>query len=77
MHEYGATSSYGRYYHGSDGLFSAAKNLNINEDIRKMSEELFAKNMGEAMEDAGLRWEPYVTGPSSTNPDFVPKYVHL
>lgn len=42
-----------------------------------MSEELFAKNMGEAMEDAGLRWEPYVTGPSSTNPDFVPKYVHL
>ncbi|RYP10119.1 hypothetical protein DL765_008213 [Monosporascus sp. GIB2] len=70
MHEYGATAQYGRYYHGSDGLFSAAKNLNINEDIRKLSEELFAKNMGDAMEDAGLRWEPYVTGSSSTDPDY-------
>ncbi|RYP55225.1 hypothetical protein DL769_010222 [Monosporascus sp. CRB-8-3] len=71
MHEYGATTQYGRYNHGSDGLFSAAKNLNINEDIRKLSEELFAKNMGDSMEDAGLRWEPYVTGSSSTDPDYT------
>ncbi|CRK37066.1 Carboxypeptidase 2 like protein [Verticillium longisporum] len=70
MHEYGATTQYGRYYHGSDGLFSAAKNLNINESIRSLSEEVFAKNIGYDMEDAGLRWEPYVTGPSSRDLDF-------
>ncbi|KAL9944982.1 hypothetical protein D7B24_001399 [Verticillium nonalfalfae] len=70
MHEYGATTQYGRYYHGSDGLFSAAKNLNINKNIRSLSEEVFAKNIGNDMEDAGLRWEPYVTGPSSRDLDF-------
>jgi hypothetical protein len=73
MHEYGATTPYGPYVQAADGLFSAAKNLNINEDIRQLSEELFARNMGEAMEEAGLRWEPYVTGPSSRSEDFVPK----
>ena len=73
MHEYGATTPYGRYVQAADGLFSAAKNLNINEDIRTLSEELFATNMGNAMEAAGLRWEPYVTGPSSTNESFVPR----
>jgi hypothetical protein len=32
-----------------------AKNLNINESIRKLSEELFAKNIADDMEAAGLR----------------------
>ncbi|KAL4874917.1 hypothetical protein BJY04DRAFT_172486 [Aspergillus karnatakaensis] len=65
MHEYTAYSSFGgRYVHGSDGLFSAAKNLNINEQIRNLSEELFAKNIASDMESAGLRAEPYVTGSS-------------
>ncbi|GJC80888.1 carboxypeptidase 2 [Colletotrichum liriopes] len=56
-----ATSRYGSYYHGADGLFSAAKNLNIHPNIRTLSEELFAKNIGSDMESRGLRWEPYPT----------------
>ena len=51
----------------SDALFSAAKNLNINPNIRQMSEELFAVNVGTALEEVGLRWEPYVTGNSSNS----------
>ncbi|ROT38443.1 carboxypeptidase [Sodiomyces alkalinus F11] len=74
MHEYGATTQYGRYYHASDGLFAAAKNLNIHSDIRALSEDLFAKNIGDAMDEQGLRWEPYATGSSSTNLDFVPHF---
>jgi hypothetical protein len=69
MHEYTASAVYGGgYKHASDGLFSAAKNLNINSDIRQMSEDLFAGNIGAAMEAAGLRWEPYVTGTSNSTP---------
>ena len=69
MHEYGASSVYGgSYKHASDGLFSAAKNLNIQPDIRSLSEDLFATNMGSAMEAAGLRWEPYVTGSTNSTP---------
>lgn len=70
MHEYSATTQYGRYVQGADGLFSAAKNLNIHPAIRRLSEKLFAPAIGEAMEDLGLSWEPYVTGPSSSKPDF-------
>jgi hypothetical protein len=68
MHEYTASSKFGggQYVHGSDGLFSAAKNLNIHEDIRTLSEELFAKNIADDMKQAGLRAEPYVTGSSAT-----------
>lgn len=68
MHEYGASSVYGgSYKHASDGLFSAAKNLNIHPEIRRLSEEVFAENIGSALEAADLRWEPYVTGsPNST-----------
>uniref|UniRef100_L2G8F3 Carboxypeptidase M14B n=1 Tax=Colletotrichum fructicola (strain Nara gc5) TaxID=1213859 RepID=L2G8F3_COLFN len=62
-------------YHAADGLFSAAKNLNIHPDIRSLSEELFAKNIGSAMESRGLRWEPYVTGSTSTNPEFKPTFA--
>ncbi|WYZ39909.1 hypothetical protein EsH8_IV_000250 [Colletotrichum jinshuiense] len=75
MHEYSATSRYGSYYHAADGLFSAAKNLNIHPDIRALSEDLFAKNIGAAMESRGLRWEPYVTGSTSTNPEFKPTFA--
>ncbi|TDZ39301.1 Carboxypeptidase 2 [Colletotrichum trifolii] len=75
MHEYSATSRYGSYYHAADGLFSAAKNLNIHGGIRALSEDLFAKNIGSAMEARGLRWEPYVTGSTSTKPDFTPSFA--
>ncbi|KAM0288411.1 hypothetical protein ACHAO9_007056 [Fusarium lateritium] len=74
MHEYGSSSKYGKYSQAADGLFSAAKNLNINKDIRELSEKLFAKNIGNAMVKAGLRWEPYVTGQTSADPDYVPKF---
>ncbi|KAK1711913.1 carboxypeptidase [Colletotrichum acutatum] len=75
MHEYSATARYGSYYHAADGLFSAAKNLNIHPDIRTLSEEVFAKNIGSDMEARGLRWEPYVTGSTSTNPAFKPTFA--
>ncbi|KAL2753266.1 hypothetical protein ACRALDRAFT_1083065 [Sodiomyces alcalophilus JCM 7366] len=74
MHEYGATTQYGRYYHAADGLFAAAKNLNIHRAIRALSEDLFAKNIADAMDERGLRWEPYVTGASSADLDFVPHF---
>lgn len=67
MHEFSAPSRYGgAYVHASDALFSAAKNLNINQEIRQLSEDLFAVNIGTALEAAGLRWEPYVTGNSNS-----------
>jgi hypothetical protein len=78
MHEYGSSARFGaegRYGHASDGLFSAAKNLNINAGIRELSETLFAPNMGKDMEAVGLRWEPYVTGSSSSSPDYVANFA--
>lgn len=67
MHEYSATSRYGGdYLPGADALYSAAKNLNIEPAIRSMSEELFAPAMAAHLEEQGFRWEPYVTGESST-----------
>lgn len=77
MHEYGSSARFGngRYAHASDGLFSAAKNLNINGDIRNLAEKLFAPRIGEAMEAAGLRWEPYVTGSSSSSNDYVADFA--
>ncbi|KAL3483922.1 Zn-dependent exopeptidase [Aspergillus germanicus] len=77
MHEYSAFSTFGggKYVHGSDGLFSAAKNLNINEGIRELSEELFARNIATDMEAAGLRAEPYVTGSSVSNSSTVADFA--
>ncbi|KAL2808968.1 Zn-dependent exopeptidase [Aspergillus granulosus] len=77
MHEYAAISIFGggKYTHGSDGLFSAAKNLNINEGIRTLSEELFAKNIANDMKSAGLRAEPYVTGSSVSNSSIVADFA--
>ncbi|KAJ0426667.1 Zn-dependent exopeptidase [Aspergillus carlsbadensis] len=77
MHEYSAYTTFGEgnYVHGSDGLFSAAKNLNINEGIRQLSEELFARNIATDMEVAGLRAEPYVTGSSVSNSSIVAEFA--
>ncbi|KAL4791127.1 Zn-dependent exopeptidase [Aspergillus venezuelensis] len=77
MHEYSAYRTFGdgKYVHGADGLFSAAKNLNINEGIRALSEELFAKNIADDMEAAGLRAEPYVTGSSVSNSSIVADFA--
>lgn len=74
MHEYRVNSrgQEGKYSPGADGLFSAAKNLLIEEGIRNMSETLFADNIVADMEKAGLRTEPYVTD-DSDSPD--PGYV--
>lgn len=67
MHEFGASTRYGgSYVQAADALFSAAKNLNINQEIRQLSEDLFATNIGSALEAVGLRWEPYVTGRSNS-----------
>lgn len=54
----------GNLVQGADALFSAAKNLNIHPDIRSLSEELFAAQIGEDLEAAGFRWEPYATSES-------------
>ena len=77
MHEYSATSTFGggKYTHASDGLFSAAKNLNIHEDIRDISEKLFAKNIASDMKKVGLRTEPYVTGSSVRDEDYVADFA--
>lgn len=69
MHEYGAASRYAtNYSNAADGMYSAAKNLNIHPSIRNISEELFAANVGSDLRAAGLRGEPYVTSSSSSNP---------
>ncbi|KKY39779.1 putative carboxypeptidase 2 [Diaporthe ampelina] len=69
MHEYGAASRYAaNYSNAADGMYSAAKNLNIHPSIRNISEELFAANVGIDLAAAGLRGEPYMTSSSSSNP---------
>lgn len=76
MHEYGTSAVFGgRYQHASDGLYSAAKNLNINSAIRNMSETLFAPRIAADMKAAGLRTEPYVTGSSAPGPGFVATFA--
>lgn len=70
MHEFAGTRQYGRYHHGSDALFAAAKNLNIHPDIRAMSESLFVTEIGDALEARGLRWETYVTGNATKDINF-------
>ncbi|KAI7191773.1 putative hydroxyindole O-methyltransferase [Hortaea werneckii] len=73
LHEFGATTTYGKgnLVHSSDALFSAAKNLNIHPEIRKLSEDLFATSIGQGLEDAGFRWQPYITGGSSEDEDVI------
>ncbi|KAH8197252.1 hypothetical protein TruAng_008574 [Truncatella angustata] len=61
MHEF-TPRYYGHYRHGMDALVAAGKNLNIHPAIRNLSEQLFAANVGQALDADGFRWEPYFTG---------------
>lgn len=75
MHEYSAGTRYGgRYVPAADALFSAAKNLNIDPAVRRLSEELFAPRIGANLARAGFRWAPYVTGSSSSVPNTTITY---
>jgi predicted deacylase len=68
MHEYGAGTRYlGNYSNAADGMFSAAKNLNIHSAIRELSETVFAPAINASMLSKGLRGEQYMTA-SRTNP---------
>jgi len=68
MHEYGAATRYaGNYSNAADGMYSAAKNLNIHPSIRSLSETVFAPAINASLLSKGLRGEPYVTA-SRTNP---------
>lgn len=77
MHEYSASPTFGdgQYQHAADGLFSAAKNLNIESSIRSLSEKLFAKNIARDLKAVGLRGEPYVTGSSASGPEYVADFA--
>lgn len=68
MHEYTARTRYSsNYNNAADGMFSAAKNLNIHPAIRELSETVFAPAVGASLQSKGLRGEPYMTA-SRTNP---------
>nr|AJD23177.1 carboxypeptidase 2 [Onygena corvina] len=70
MHEFTAGRTLGPkndVVYAADALFSAGKNLNVDEGIRQLSEKLFAKRMGKDIEAAGLRWDPYVTTDNTPN----------
>ncbi|KAK1496661.1 carboxypeptidase [Colletotrichum tamarilloi] len=69
-HEYSPTTPFGaneQWVDAQDGQFSAMKNANIHPDIRNISEAIFANNIAAAMERRGLRWGPYIVGPSGTD----------
>lgn len=62
MHEFtGTRLTGGRYKHGMDALIAPGKNLNTHEDIRNISETLFASGIAKRLEAAGFRWESYFT----------------
>ncbi|KAF1942329.1 Zn-dependent exopeptidase [Clathrospora elynae] len=68
MHEYGAATRYStNYSNAADGMYSAAKNLNIHPAIRQLSENVFAPAINASLHSHGLRGEPYMTA-SRTNP---------
>ncbi|KAF2125267.1 Zn-dependent exopeptidase [Dothidotthia symphoricarpi CBS 119687] len=68
MHEYTAGTRYaGNYSNAADGMFSAAKNLNIHASIRNLSESLFAPAINASLTSKSLRGEPYITA-AHTNP---------
>jgi hypothetical protein len=68
MHEYGAATRYSsNYSNAADGMYSAAKNLNIHPSIRELSETLFAPAINASLMSRQLRGEQYVTA-SRTNP---------
>ncbi|KAI1109285.1 carboxypeptidase [Nemania sp. NC0429] len=62
MHEFtGTRLTGGRYKHGMDALIAPGKNLNTHEDIRNISETLFAAGIAKRLETEGFRWESYFT----------------
>ncbi|KAI0910041.1 carboxypeptidase [Ustulina deusta] len=62
MHEFtGTRLTDGHYKHGMDALIAPGKNLNTHEDIRHISETLFASGIAKRLEAAGFRWESYFT----------------
>ncbi|KAM5519678.1 carboxypeptidase 2 [Fusarium oxysporum f. sp. phaseoli] len=66
MHEFTAPTIYGGHYqHGADSLLSGGINPNIHPKIREQLLDSFIPAVGEELESHGLRWEPYVTGPSN------------
>jgi hypothetical protein len=66
--EYGAATRYsGNYSNAADGMYSAAKNLNIHPSIRSLSENVFAPAINASLLSQGLRGEPYMTA-ARTNP---------
>jgi predicted deacylase len=68
LHEYGARGRYAtNYSNAADGMYSAAKNLNIHPSIRALSEDVFAPAINASMLSKGLRGEPYMTAASSGN----------
>lgn len=68
MHEYGAATRYGgNYSNAADGMYSAAKNLNIHPEIRNLAETVFAPAINASMLAKDLRGEQYMTA-SQTNP---------
>ncbi|KAI2488013.1 carboxypeptidase 2 [Pyrenophora tritici-repentis] len=68
MHEYGAATRYAtNYSNAADGMYSAAKNLNIHPSIRSLSETVFAPAINASLLSKGLRGAPYITA-SSTSP---------
>jgi hypothetical protein len=68
MHEYGAATRYSaNYSNAADGMYSAAKNLNIHPSIRELSESLFTPAINASLLSRNLRGEQYMTA-SRTNP---------
>ena len=66
MHEFTVPTVYGgRYNHGADAMIAGAKNLNTREEIRNLTDFKFRLGIGAALEERGLRWEPYVTAEPS------------
>lgn len=66
LHEYGARGRYAtNYSNAADGMYSAAKNLNIHPSIRDLSETLFAPAINASLMSKGLRGEPYMTASST------------
>jgi hypothetical protein len=72
LHEYGAATLYSRdYSNAADGMYSAAKNLNIHPSIRHLSETLFAPAINASLLSRGLRGEQYMTASSRNPPRLV------
>ncbi|KAF2687174.1 Zn-dependent exopeptidase [Lentithecium fluviatile CBS 122367] len=68
QHEYGAATRYaGNFSNAADGMYSAAKNMNIASAIRELSETVFAPSINASLLSKGLRGEEYMTA-SRTNP---------